>query len=118
MTTPVACGSFRARSQIRAAAEVYTYATACCNARSLTPLVKPGIKPTFSQRQHRVINQLSHNGNSYNQYIIIHGFLLRCHQWLPGVSRIQFESLILLPKALPPSAGSKCTPAPELVAHP
>ena len=41
-----------------------TYATACSNTRSLSYWVRPRIKPTSSQRQHRVLNPLSHNRNS------------------------------------------------------
>ena len=42
-----------------------TYPTACDNARSLTHSPRPGIKPTPSQRQHLIPNQLCHNGKSY-----------------------------------------------------
>ena len=35
----------------------------CSNARSLTPCVGPGIKPSAQQRQHRVLNPLHHSGN-------------------------------------------------------
>ena len=37
---------------------------ACCNTRSLTHWVRTGIKATSSQRLCRVLNLLSHNGNS------------------------------------------------------
>ena len=48
--------------EIRAASVTYT--AACGNAGSLTPWVRPGIKPASSQRQHWVLNLLSHNRNS------------------------------------------------------
>ena len=40
------------------------YATACSNARSVTYWARTGIELTSSQRQHWVLNLLSHNGNS------------------------------------------------------
>ena len=45
MTTPVACGSFRARSQIRAAAEVYTTATAKQSEAHLQPMLQLAAMP-------------------------------------------------------------------------
>ena len=40
------------------------HAIACCNARSLTYWMRPGMKPASSQTLYRVLNPLSHNGNS------------------------------------------------------
>ena len=41
-----------------------TYAVACGNTGSLTPWVRSGFEPAFSQKQRQVLNLLSHNGNS------------------------------------------------------
>ena len=41
-----------------------TYTTVCGNARSLAHWSSPGIKPSSSQREHQVLNLLSHSGNS------------------------------------------------------
>ena len=48
------------------------------SARSLTHWAKPGTKPTFSQRQHQVLNPPSHNGNSSNTL-----FLLLAYKIMP-----------------------------------
>ena len=77
MAAPVAYGSSRARGQIGAAAEACATATAIpdpsptCDlrhslrqCRSLNSLLKPGIEPASSWRQHRVLNLLSPSGNS------------------------------------------------------
>ena len=41
-----------------------TYTADCGNVRSLIHWVRPRIKPTSSRKLHRVLNQLSCNGNS------------------------------------------------------
>ena len=41
---------------------------------SLTHWARPGIKPTSSQRQRQVLNSLSHNGNSYDKFLILISF--------------------------------------------
>ena len=64
---PVAYRSSQARGRIGA---VYaTYSTAYSNVRSLTYGVRPGLKPTTSQRQHRILNPLGHNGRSGSTFI-------------------------------------------------
>ena len=78
----VVYGSSWARGRIRAATAAYTttmqywirvtyatYAAACGNTGSLTHWVRPGIKPTSSQRQCQVLNSLSHNRNSIIQFL-------------------------------------------------
>ena len=92
MAVPVAYGSYWARvwigaaagfklqpwkHQIQAAPE--TYATAYSNSGSLTHWARPGIEPTSSQRQHQVLNPLSHSGNSCTtSSLSIHLFLFVC----------------------------------------
>ena len=61
-TAPVAYRSSWIRGCIRDIAG--TYATTWGNTGSLTNQVRPGIKPVSSQRQHKVLNPLSHNRNS------------------------------------------------------
>ena len=51
--------------QNRIQATSVTYIAAYGNAGSLTHWTRPGIEPTSSQRQHWVLNLLSHNGNSW-----------------------------------------------------
>ena len=77
-TTSAAYGSSRARGvklemQLRPRpqprqhwiwAASATYIAACGNARSFTHGGRPGIEPTFSQRQHLILNLLSHKRNS------------------------------------------------------
>ena len=55
--------------QIQAASATYT--VTCGSIRSLTHWARPGIKTSSSQRQHWVLNPLSHNRNSL--YIFICG---------------------------------------------
>ena len=77
MAAPIAHGSSQARGWIRVAAGAYAPATAIPHLTCLCDLchslwqhqifnlwVRPGIKPTCSQRQHQVLNLLSHNRNS------------------------------------------------------
>ena len=49
--------------QIKAPSEAYS------NARSLTHWARLGIKPTSPKRQHRVLNLLSHSGNSFKPFL-------------------------------------------------
>ena len=57
-----------------------TYTAACSNAGNLA---KPGIRPTSSQRQHRVLNLLSHNGNSIMLVFQASGFCAAaCTLWV------------------------------------
>ena len=44
-----------------------TSVAACINARTITHWPRPGIEPTSSQKQHWVLNLLSHSGNSSNR---------------------------------------------------
>ena len=46
-----------------------TCATACDNAASLIHRVRPGIKPTSSQRPCRVLNPKSHNRSSFPGFL-------------------------------------------------
>ena len=70
---PEAYGSSQARGWIRIAPQTQqteiqaapvTYTADCGNVRSLIHWVRPRIKPTSSRKLHRVLNQLSCNGNS------------------------------------------------------
>ena len=76
---PAAYGNYQARGQMRAEAHTtaaatldpselksVTYATAWSNTGSLAHRMRPGIEPESSQRQCRVLNPLSHDGNSIN----------------------------------------------------
>ena len=53
-----------------------TYSATCGYAKSLTYWVRPGIEPTCSQRQHQVLNLLSHGRNSLILDILFYQFLL------------------------------------------
>ena len=57
-----AFGRSQTKGQFRAAAVTYT--ADCSKIRSLTRWARPGIVPTSSQRQHRILNPLMHNRNS------------------------------------------------------
>ena len=46
------------------------YASAYCNAKFLTHWARPGTELTSSQRQHWVLNPLSHNGNSLVDFLL------------------------------------------------
>ena len=61
--TPVAYGSSQARGQIRAAAA--TYATTCGKCQILNPLSEARDKNPILTETCRVLNLLSHSGNSY-----------------------------------------------------
>ena len=74
MAIPVAYGRSWARGWIGATAVTYT--TVCSNTGSLTHWARPGIKPKSSQRQHWVLNPLSHNRNSRFGFVLFNmGFL-------------------------------------------
>ena len=69
------------------------------NARSLTHWVRSGIKPAASQRQHQVLNLLSHNGNSYScfifyefAYFILFFVCLGLHSWHMEIPRLGVQS--------------------------
>ena len=73
-----------------------TYAAACGNAGSLTHWVRPEIQPTSSQRQHWVLNLLSHSGNSSDGYFNWTVCLLVIH--ISFFEKFLFKSLpIFLP---------------------
>ena len=59
-----------------------TYITACGDTGSLTHWARPGIKPASSQRQCRVLNPLSHSGNSAFSYSwTVLSLFLSCVMW-------------------------------------
>ena len=69
------------RSKLGGWIRAVTYGTACSNAGPSTHWGRLGLKPTSSQRQHQVLNPLSHSGNSYLT-------ILRCAiQWHLGQSQ-------------------------------
>ena len=53
-----------------------TYPAACSNTGTLTHWVRPGIEPASLQRQHWVLNLLSHNWNSFLTHFLIGFFIL------------------------------------------
>ena len=53
-------------------------ALSCSSAWSLTHWVRPRIKPISSQRQHHVLNLLSHNRNSPMFYMFVFMLVLHC----------------------------------------
>ena len=57
--------------QHRIPAPSVTYAAAYGNTRSLAHWARPGIEPTSSCRQWRILNLLNHNGNALISYIIL-----------------------------------------------
>ena len=59
-TTPEPCGNSQVGGWIGAAA------AACGSAGSWTHWARPGIEPISSQRHPRLLNLLSHNGNSHS----------------------------------------------------
>ena len=78
---PVAHGNSQASGQIGAASA--TYIKVCSNTASLTPWARAGIKPKSSQRQHWVLNLLSHSGHSS-----LINFWLFNQAWISGINPI------------------------------
>ena len=80
-----------------------TYPAACSNTGTLTHWVRPGIEPASLQRQHWVLNLLSHNWNSFLTHFLI-GFLYwvlwpLCIFWILthyGIYLLQISPSILL----------------------
>ena len=85
MVVPTAYGNSQARRWIRAVALAYTTATATSdlscicnlhhsfgNAGSLIHWVRPGFKPTSSERQHWILNLLSHNCNIFVLFFFVY----------------------------------------------
>ena len=71
-------------SNTRSELHMQPVATACGHARSLTHWVRPGVKPASSWKPHRVLNPLSHNGNSlrHSFYLLVSIFnVIRIYGW-------------------------------------
>ena len=64
------------------------YAIACCNTRSLTHGVGPGIEPKSSRTLCQVLNPLNHSGNSY--------VFLLCPVHTPMITPVTFIVVIRL----------------------
>ena len=71
-----------------------SHATACGNARSLTHQVRPRIEPASSQRQCRVLNQLSHKDNFSTFFFLYLEKLINIHSVLFGdfVVNVYFQT--------------------------
>ena len=61
-----AAGLHHSHSNARSKPPSATYEAACCNPGSLTPWARPGIAPGSSRRLCRILNSLSHSGNSWH----------------------------------------------------